>query len=87
MRDSYSLGRQEPGLARRVLPGRAGPAGGFLYDSHARNRVVGQAKSGTQVCIILFQANPKLNYYFVRTVGLEPVQEGWVPAPFVRLKR
>lgn len=59
----------------------------FLYDSHARNRVVDRAKSGTQVRIILFQANPKLNYYFVRTIGLEPVQEGWVPAPFVRLKR
>ncbi len=59
----------------------------FLYESHYRQRILGKAKSGTQVQIKLFQANPKLNYYFVRTLGLKKNLEGWVPAPFVRLDR
>lgn len=58
----------------------------LLYDSHARNRVVGKAKTGTPVKVLLFQANPKLNYYLVRTLT-KPLQEGWVPEPFLRLKR
>lgn len=57
-----------------------------LYESHARQKIVGKVKSGTQVKIVLFQANPKLNYYLVRTEGLIKNIEGWVPGPFVRLK-
>jgi hypothetical protein len=56
----------------------------FLYDSHARNHITGAAPSGTEVRIKLSQANPILNFYMVRTVGLNPPQEGWVPAPFVQ---
>ena len=56
----------------------------FLYDSHLRRAVTGQAKSGTKVRVLLFQDNPKLNFYFVKT-GDNP-QEGWVPAPFLRLE-
>jgi hypothetical protein len=56
----------------------------FLYDSHARNRITGAAPSGSEVRIKLSQANPVLNFYMVRTAGLDPPQEGWVPAPFVQ---
>lgn len=59
----------------------------FLYDSHARARVVGSAPSGSRVRILLFQANPVLNYYFVHTLNTGRAQEGWVPAPFLRLGR
>jgi hypothetical protein len=59
----------------------------YLYESHARQRVVGRVKSGTSVKILLFQANPKLDYYLVQTQGLAKNLEGWVPGPFVRLKR
>lgn len=58
----------------------------LLYDSHARNHITGRAPSGTEVRIELFQANPALNYYMIRTVGLDPPQEGWVPAPFVQFE-
>lgn len=57
----------------------------FLYDSHSRRAVTGQAKSGTKVRVLLFQSNPTLNFYLVRTLGENP-QEGWVPAPFLELE-
>ena len=55
----------------------------LLYDSHLRRSVVASAPTGTEVDIILYQVNPSLNYYLVRTVGLEEELEGWIPAPFV----
>ena len=55
----------------------------LLYDSHFRKSIVGRIKSGLEIEILLVQINPELNYYLVRSIGLEPVQEGWVPAPFV----
>lgn len=57
----------------------------LLYASHSRRAVTGQAKSGTAVRVLLFQDNPTLNFYFVRTLGEKP-QEGWVPAPFLQLR-
>lgn len=57
----------------------------FLYDSHLRRSVTGRADSGTQVRVLLFQDNPTLNFYLVRTVGENP-QEGWIPAPFLRFE-
>jgi hypothetical protein len=57
----------------------------FLYDSHLRRKITGEAATGTEVKIILFQNNPSLNYYFVKTVGENP-QEGWVPEPFLKLE-
>lgn len=57
----------------------------FLYDSHLRRNITGEAATGTEVKIILFQNNPSLNYYFVKTVGENP-QEGWVPEPFLTLE-
>jgi hypothetical protein len=54
----------------------------FLYDSHLRRSITGQAASGSQVTILLSQSNPSLNYYLVRTTGDNP-QEGWIPEPFL----
>ena len=59
----------------------------LLYDSHLRRSIVGSAPNGTEIEIILFQVNPSLNYYLVRTVGLAENVEGWLPAPFVDLER
>lgn len=56
----------------------------FLYDSHLRYNIKAQAPHGTKVQIILFQANPVLNYYMVKIVGGPAGQnEGWVPEPFL----
>jgi hypothetical protein len=55
----------------------------YLYDSHLRQNVAGAAPSGTPVRIVLYQSNPALDYYLVETLGVEPEQEGWVPAPFL----
>jgi len=55
----------------------------YLYDSHVRQRITGQIYPGTEVQILLSQSNPTLDYYFVKTVNVEPPQEGWIPAPFV----
>lgn len=56
----------------------------YLYDSHLRHNIVAQSPHGTEVQIILFQANPVLDYYFVKILSA-PVgeNEGWVPAPFL----
>lgn len=77
--------RPEPGWLDGHYGGKLVEPTVFLYDSHNRNRITGKALSGTKVKVLLFQANPKLNYYLVRTLS-EPRQEGWVPAPFLRLK-
>jgi hypothetical protein len=55
----------------------------YLYDSHSRNQVVGQVYPETLVKVELRQINPSLNFYFVRTIGVEPAQSGWIPAPFL----
>ncbi len=54
-----------------------------LYDSHARREITGSAPTGSEVVVLFSQSNPVLNYYLVKTVGPEPTQEGWVPAPFL----
>lgn len=55
----------------------------FLYDSHLRLSIKGQAPSGSSVRVILFQENPVLDYYLVETIDHQPKQQGWVPAPFL----
>lgn len=56
----------------------------YLYNSHLRHKIVAQAPHGTEVQIILFQANPVLDYYFVKILnGPVGQNEGWVPAPFL----
>jgi hypothetical protein len=57
----------------------------YLYDSHLRNAITGQLFPGTRVKVELSQTNPALNYYFVRTIDLDPPQSGWIPEPFLIL--
>lgn len=58
----------------------------YLYDSHLRNMITGQVYPNTRVTIQLRQSNPTLNFYFVKTIGVEPVQSGWIPAPFLSIE-
>ncbi len=56
----------------------------YLYNSHARTAILVEAPSGAEVEILMFQANPVLDYYYVKIVGAEAGQnEGWVPEPFL----
>ncbi len=59
----------------------------LLYDSHLRRSVLASAPHGAEVRILLYQANPVLDYYLVRVVdGVLPdgaAREGWVPGPFL----
>ncbi len=55
----------------------------YLYDSHLRREIIGQIYPGTQVEVQYTQINPLLTYYLVRTIHVEPVQSGWLPAPFL----
>jgi hypothetical protein len=59
----------------------------FLYDSHLRYKITGEALSGTAVHILFYQHNPKLDYYMVETVGVSPKQTGWAPAPFISFQK
>ncbi len=71
------------GIAHGEIDGElAGPII-YLYESHVRQRITGQIYPGAEVQILLSQSNPTLDYYFVKTVNVEPPQEGWIPAPFV----
>lgn len=59
----------------------------YLYDGHGRSKVMAAALHGTQVEVLMFQANPVLNYYYVRIPNApEGQQLGWVPAPFLSLE-
>lgn len=55
----------------------------YLYDSHLRLSIKGRAPHGSRVEILLYQENPVLDYYLVKTIDLDPSLEGWVPAPFI----
>ncbi len=55
----------------------------FLYDSHLRLSIAGTIPSGTEVTIVLYQLNPTLDFYLVKTIDIDPPQEGWIPAPFL----
>ena len=57
----------------------------YLYSGHLRNEITGQVYPNTLVQIQLRQINPTLNYYFVKTIGVEPTQSGWIPEPFLRI--
>ncbi len=58
----------------------------FLYDSHLRREVIGQIPHGGRVQIQLFQSNPVLHFYRVRSLDEDNPQEGWVPAPFLSME-
>ena len=55
-----------------------------LYDSHLRTEVQARAPHGTEVQILLYQANPVLDYYLVKITGRSGEgSEGWLPAPLL----
>jgi hypothetical protein len=56
----------------------------FLYDSHERLHITGAVPSGTAAQVELYQANPVLDFYFVRAETSSGPQKGWVPAPFLQ---
>ena len=55
-----------------------------LYDTHERIHITGAVPSGTEVQVELYQANPVLDFYFVRAETADGPQKGWVPAPFLQ---
>ena len=54
--------------------------------SHLRQSGAGAAPFGTTVRILLYQQNPRLDFYLVETIDLDPAQQGWVPAPFLQFE-
>ena len=58
----------------------------YLYDSHQRLHITGAVPSGTKVQVELYQANPVLDFYYVRADTPAGQQTGWVPAPFLRFQ-
>jgi hypothetical protein len=73
------------GWVNGVYGGRLVEQTVLLYDSHERLHVTGSVPSGTQVQVELYQANPVLDFYYVRVDGPDGLQQGWIPAPFLRL--
>ena len=59
----------------------------YLYDSHERLHITGAVPSGTTVQVELYQANPVLDFFYVRADTPTGPQTGWVPAPFLRLAK
>jgi hypothetical protein len=59
----------------------------YLYDSHERLHITGAVPSGTTVEVQLYQANPVLDFFYVRADTPAGPQTGWVPAPFLRLPK
>ena len=76
-------GKDDPAWLTGIWQGELVQPVVYLYDSHLRREVVGQIPHGGRVEIQLFQSNPVLHFYRVRSLDLTPVQEGWVPAPFL----
>jgi len=68
-----------------VYQGRVIETTVFLYDSHERRHITGAVPSGTEAQVELYQANPVLDFYFVRAETATGPQKGWVPAPFLQL--
>ncbi len=76
-------GLDDPAWLTGVWDGQMVQLEVLLYDSHLRVSIAGRAPHGAEVEVIMFQENPTLDYYLVRTVGDTPPAEGWVPAPFL----
>lgn len=76
-------GKDDPAWLSGVWEGELVQPVVYLYDSHLRAEVIGQIPHGGRVEIQLFQSNPVLHFYRVRSLDASPPQDGWVPAPFV----
>jgi hypothetical protein len=59
----------------------------YLYDSHERLHITGAVPSGTTVQVQLYQANPVLDFFYIRADTPAGPQTGWVPAPFLGLPK
>ena len=75
-------GSDSPAWLNGIYDGELLQSEVLLYDSHQRFSLTGSAPHGTQVEILLYQENPVLDFYLVKTTGPDP-QEGWIPAPFL----
>ncbi len=75
-------GSDTPAFLTGIYQGEMLQSEVLLYDSHQRFSLTGSAPHGTQVEILLYQENPVLDFYLVKTIGPDP-QEGWIPAPFL----
>ncbi len=78
------MGEGTTGLLDGHYRGRLVEPTVYLYDSHLRNAVTGEAPSGTPVEVLYFQSNPTLDYYLVRVRTATGSFDAWVPAPFLR---
>ncbi len=57
-----------------------------LYDSPRRSRVVGQVLHRSRIQVLRHQEGAP-GYYLVRSLEMDPVQQGWLPAPLVTFQR
>lgn len=78
-----SWGSDDPAWLSGYYEGKLVQPTVYLYDSHLRKSIKGSGPTGAKVKIVLYQSNPVLDYYMVRTIDTEDPQEGWVPAPFL----
>lgn len=79
------MGKGVTGILDGHYQGKLIEATVYLYDSHLRNAVTGEAPTGTRVRVLYYQSNPVLDYYMVRVPTPDGSSfEGWVPAPFLR---
>jgi hypothetical protein len=75
-------GSDTPAFLTGIYEGEMLQSEVLLYDSHQRFSLTGSAPHGTPVEILLYQENPVLDFYLVKTMGSDP-QEGWIPSPFL----
>jgi len=76
-------GTDEPAWVSGYFLGNLIQPSVYLYDSHLRLSIAGIIPTGGEVKIILYQQNPTLDYYLVKSVDLDQPQEGWIPSPFL----
>ena len=79
-------GSEEPAWLTGIYQGKLIQPTVFLYDSHLRLEISGEAAHGSEVTIVLFQENPVTDYYMVKVNDVDQTIEGWVPAPLLSFK-
>ena len=72
--------------ATGIYKGRVLGIAVYLYESPRRSRVVGQVLHRSRIQILRYQEGAP-GYYLVRSLEMDPIQEGWVPAPLVSFQR
>lgn len=76
-------GSNEPAWLTGIYEGKLIQPTVFLYDSHLRFTISGEAPHGSEVTIVLFQENPVIDYYMVKVNDVDQTVEGWIPAPLL----